>query len=550
MRLLNAQTLSLVEFYDQDSTPDYAILSHRWETEEVTFQEMAGRPSRTTKAKLGFQKIWQFAQRAKKDRIDWIWVDTCCIDKPSSAELSEAINSMYRWYANSKVCYAFLSDVSPKPPKRSDDHASWQQEFEASAWFTRGWTLQELIAPRRLVFVSRQWSTIGTKDDVDLGIEDITGIPQYVLDTQDIFDISLAKRMSWAAGRTTTRVEDAAYCLMGLFDVNMPMLYGEGERAFIRLQEAIIKDSDDMSIFAWTESHLTAPPSAYRGLFATSPACFASAGLVKWERTELNAHFHLTNRGINLSIPLVPRDDRPDEFMAFLPGVHPPLGRAAVALVLAKVDHDQYARVNVDTVCVADYPEAQLERSMTTIFVRQRPEPGRLGHVSRANLIRLSIDRGFNEGGRITCTDARPAPYWDSTRTQFAPPTTSRVLTPPTSRTFWEGREPPQTLPPAELKFKVEDQMGQWAKGPSARVQELSLVVDVSKPWEEIAQIGQGWDITARRAKSASSYELTCVKSGTQDEFCPKIRITLKKQFLRQNLELSVVVEARIPIFV
>ena len=163
--------------------------------------------------------------------------DLCCIDKTSSAELSEAINSMYRWYQESGVCYAYLADVPPNA-------------FSKSRWFTRGWTLQELIAPSTVIFLDQKWQEIGTKSSLQRVISEITGIPTDILLGGDLEDASIAQRMSWASKRETTRVEDAAYCLMGIFSIHMPMLYGEGERAFIRLQEEIMRVSDDHSLFA------------------------------------------------------------------------------------------------------------------------------------------------------------------------------------------------------------------------------------------------------------------------------------------------------------
>ncbi|KAF2113731.1 hypothetical protein BDV96DRAFT_461546, partial [Lophiotrema nucula] len=188
--------------------------------------------------------------------------DLFCIDKSSSAELSEAINSMYNWYSNSACCYAFLSDLAPLSNLRH------------CRWFTRGWTLQELIAPQFIVFYDKDWVISGRKGRPSLmtpvhrnhlfatpdpGFErllsGITGIPSAVLsESRDLSlrrQYSIAKIMSWAAHRRTTRLEDMAYCLLGLFNINMPLLYGEGEKAFIRLQEEIIKETTDLSLFAW-----------------------------------------------------------------------------------------------------------------------------------------------------------------------------------------------------------------------------------------------------------------------------------------------------------
>jgi hypothetical protein len=190
-------------------------------------------------------------------------VDTCCIDKSSSAELTEAINSMFQWYKNAVVCYAYLSDLSPRQDavmkdlgvddSREDYSLASKNELQGCKWFTRGWTLQELIAPKIVRFYDETWAFRGTKDDLAKPIELITDIDNAVLRScQTLADISIAKRMTWASKRKTTRVEDVAYCLLGIFDVNMPLLYGEGNKAFTRLQEEIIKNNNDLSIFGWS----------------------------------------------------------------------------------------------------------------------------------------------------------------------------------------------------------------------------------------------------------------------------------------------------------
>lgn len=218
MRLLHSQQLTFHAFFEYESIPRYAILSHTWEEEEVTYKEMKKHPGEAAKKK-GYQKIKACAQQALKDGVDYFWIDTCCIDKSSSSELSEAINSMYHWYKNAQVCYAYLSDV-PRPLK-TPVNRPWIVNFQSSRWFTRGWTLQELISPTSLNFYSGDWFFVGTKVDLALAITERTAIPYEVIINGNLSKASLAQRMSWAAGRTTSRREDAAYCLMGIFDVNM-----------------------------------------------------------------------------------------------------------------------------------------------------------------------------------------------------------------------------------------------------------------------------------------------------------------------------------------
>ena len=246
MRLINCTTLRLEEFFG-DAIPKYAILSHTWEKEEVTFAEFTSEQN-SFKAKNGYAKIKQTCAQAKSSRFRYAWVDTCCIDKSSSAELSEAINSMFQWYRKSAVCYAYLSDVA---------EATFEEDFPKSRWFRRGWTLQELLAPSHVIFFDQAWKKLTDKWESAHRISNITKIdmlvlkPRYRGQTIKLSDFCVAKRMSWASSRETTRVEDIAYCLLGIFDVSMPLLYGEGEKAFARLQEEIIKGTSDDSILAW-----------------------------------------------------------------------------------------------------------------------------------------------------------------------------------------------------------------------------------------------------------------------------------------------------------
>ena len=200
-------------------------------------------------------KVREACAFARANGYQYIWIDSCCIDKTSSAELSEAINSMYAWYARAEICYAYLADVPP-----AADHRKPRSDFRGSLWFTRGWTLQELIAPRDVLFLSGDWAPIGPKYAlVDL-IEDITGISEEaLLHVEPLDRFSVAQRLSWAAGRETTRLEDQAYSLLGIFDINMPTLYGEGDRAFRRLQEEIMQRVPDQSLFAWGEIYLGPP---------------------------------------------------------------------------------------------------------------------------------------------------------------------------------------------------------------------------------------------------------------------------------------------------
>ena len=315
MRLLNVKGLEMREFTGQP--PPYAILSHTWGNEEVSFQDFeCGQAT----WKSGYEKILCCCNRAEIDELNWVWIDTCCIDKTSSAELSEAINSMFRWYLEAEVCYAFLEDVchDTKTP------VEFETEFVHSRWFTRGWTLQELLAPPKLVFFDSNWRQCGTRARWEDLISKTTGIHSGALcgDLQLIQTFSVAQRMSWAATRQTSREEDVAYCLMGLFDVNMPLIYGEGPKAFVRLQEEILKQSNDESILAWGDQEgssgergtlnafLTAKlekevkPARHllrSPILATSPRAFRhSSGIVAFETVQTDEPYRMTNTGLRI----------------------------------------------------------------------------------------------------------------------------------------------------------------------------------------------------------------------------------------------------------
>lgn len=239
----------------------------------------------------GFEKLRGFCDTASSYGYRYAWTDTCCINKESSAELTEAINSMHQWYGEGEVCYAFISDVDAG----SFDTYSLERQINSSRWFTRGWTLQELLAPKRLIFFDKNWRAFGTRSELADLLSRRTGIPTKVLTGRwPLSHYSIAQRMSWAAERVTKRVEDLAYCLMGIFDVNMSLLYGEGSKAFLRLQKEIIEQSDDHTVFAWPLRG-----KSQGGLLADSPSAFANCGDII-ERRSRGGHssYRMTNRGL------------------------------------------------------------------------------------------------------------------------------------------------------------------------------------------------------------------------------------------------------------
>jgi hypothetical protein len=245
MRLLyhgdHGQLSVTADLVDEDAIPPYAILSHTWgaKDEEVTFEDLAKNAGRD---RPGYKKILLCGDQAKRDGLQHFWIDTCCIDKANKAELSLAIRSMFRWYRNASRCYVYLSDIPASPLETGEEVMPpiWDSEFRQCKWFTRGWTLQELVAPGVVEFFSREWHRLGDRISLKTQIHEVTSIPHKVLEGAPLSQFSVDERFRWRQNRQTTLEEDAAYCLSGLFDVDIAPIYGEGTKeAFGRLQDKI-----------------------------------------------------------------------------------------------------------------------------------------------------------------------------------------------------------------------------------------------------------------------------------------------------------------------
>ena len=300
-----------------DQLPPYAILSHKWGRveDEVSFDELTDQNA-ANRQKNGYKKIESCCRQALRDGLTYAWIDTCCINKESSAELSEAINSMYEWYRRSKTCYVYLEDVHKSikgKEKDGEDCESTVSQFKKSKWFTRGWTLQEMIAPKDVRFFTAEWVEIGRKRQPSVArlLSQITGIPvDILLGKSKVRNICASQIMFWASKRQTTRTEDRAYSLLGLFNISLPVMYGESSRAFRRLQEEIVRSTFDHTIFAWS---LEDEGKIYSGLLADSPGAFAHSGSIRkmpYDNYSLSFDFgkgrmdySLTNAGIQISLP-------------------------------------------------------------------------------------------------------------------------------------------------------------------------------------------------------------------------------------------------------
>jgi hypothetical protein len=262
----------------------------------------------------GFQKVRRCCEQAIQDGFEWAWVDTCCIDKRSSAELTEAINSMWKYYWQAAICYAYLSDV---PESASMDKDSILERFKRSRWFTRGWTLQELLAPAVVEFYDSSWTILGTKSSLLDIIAIVTRIDELSLRTRTkIKKASVAQKFSWAANRETSREEDMAYCLLGLLNVHMPLLYGEGKRAFQRLQLELMTQSNEHTLFAWE-----APGADMLsvGVLCSGPLGFLNSGGVRRTATMSEApSFAMTNKGLIMNLPCIKHPTHPTQIIALL----------------------------------------------------------------------------------------------------------------------------------------------------------------------------------------------------------------------------------------
>ncbi|KAI4121737.1 MAG: hypothetical protein LQ338_006193 [Usnochroma carphineum] len=319
-RLINTLTYAL---HKNVPSPEYAILSHKWVEPEVTFQQLDSTEWRTINLKSQpMKKIRDACEKARGRRppIQWLWVDTCCIDKTNSVELASALNSMFEWYFGAAVCYGYLYDVewvaSSRQISKSTD---LKRPGKESAWFERGWTLQELLAPRYMEFYDADWNFMDTRKNLADLLRERTGIAEQYLTGASNFKVAcVATKMSWMAGRTTTAVEDIAYSMLGLFNITMDIRYGEGAKAFMRLQRTLIESSIDESLFAWTTptSGLTCYQGlgkvpkfspTHWGLLAPSPDCFSKSRdlvvLPDLHVARLAGGYRMTQQGVVFEMP-------------------------------------------------------------------------------------------------------------------------------------------------------------------------------------------------------------------------------------------------------
>lgn len=459
IRLIEVKTMRLRSFNSQKA-PRYVILSHTWvENEEVSYQEMcqiAEGISHPAKRKSGYRKIWETCRQSMTHGYEYAWVDTCCIDKTSSAELSEAINSMFRWYRDAAVCIAYLNDYTFVD-------SNYMTDMRYCSWFTRGWCLQELIAPKYLVFYDKTWKEFGSKAGLVQLIASITGIDEEVLEDHTAMNsLPVARRMSWASSRITTRVEDIAYCLLGIFDIHMPMLYGEGEKAFVRLQEEIVRRLNDTSIFLFYPSvtreqtsmsfdstgkfsdnipHKNVPESSttsyitdimdlqFCGMFAASPADFRACGDIVYRpgsRAPFGRQaFSASNRGIQIGRQVLNCIQRKHCFMWETAFCHSKINRdfgkpvLDGVIFLRKIGSNLFARVLLDHP-TKEYVTDPVLYDDACILLHITPSTSQQIHNTLKAALRIQLNARY--GTATSLSEPTPRDNWDESGNLFVIP--------------------------------------------------------------------------------------------------------------------------------
>ncbi|XDG06029.1 hypothetical protein ABKA04_005644 [Annulohypoxylon sp. FPYF3050] len=387
MRLLKTKEYRLIETNEVPNPfPQYAILSHTWISprDEITYQDFKRRKDDIDYGlykQKGWKKFKKYCDRAAKDGWEWAWMDTCCIDKTNPADTQEAINAMFRWYQNAGVCYAYLEDVDANEASDTDMgfplnwdfddiasidnvadrdsviHKALRPHLIKAKWFTRGWTLQELLAPPYLVFVDRAWRRIGTRESWADEIKEASRIEaRYLTDFSptDFVSCSLAKRLSWASRRETTIEEDETYSLLGLFGISLPLIYGEGRwRAFNRLQRELITVYNDDSIFAWKAEQSSSELRLGSQWKDSDPRSGILAPSIReyWDASNINAFglfgysFNLTNRGLEINAQRWKSINNNGEFRITLACGLSPSNRISIPL---KLTDGFYDRIHVE----------------------------------------------------------------------------------------------------------------------------------------------------------------------------------------------------------
>ncbi|KAK8086489.1 hypothetical protein PG994_001463 [Apiospora phragmitis] len=386
----------------------FAILSHTWDAQEVTFQDFSQLDTRT--AARGWAKIQKTCRQALECGHAYVWIDSCCIDKTNNAELTESINSMFQWYSDAALCLVTClmstpTTATPCAPPAGDNRA------------------------REAYFYDRAWRFFGTRDMLCHELVSITGIDASVLspppgaEIRDLLaEIPVARRMAWAASRQTTKLEDTAYSLIGLFGVNMPMLYGEGAQAFVRLQEEIIRDNNDLTLFAWTaKMENQGSPSVYRGILAQSPAEFAGLGnLVLDHDLKFNSDYSMSNKGLRIHTYLHPTQGTEDVVMPLHCHTLGTNGQKMPQLGLFLKHEGASVYVRIRPQMLATLSENTLNSAGNDIFVSKRYKPKRAPVAGSNTLGAVYFNiQGLQDSATVQLIETAPRELWDAQNRVF-----------------------------------------------------------------------------------------------------------------------------------
>ncbi|KAJ8519460.1 hypothetical protein ONZ45_g3573 [Pleurotus djamor] len=335
----NAKVAAIMRFHGR-----YAILSHTWANRELGFRDVnveGGMGVGSLEKKEGYAKLDGMCRVAGEFMCRYVWFDAVCIDKSNTMEMEETIHSMWKWYQNAYICIVHLSNtnlklpsypanssVSPTGPRRRGD--SKRKQLKEDPWFRRGWTLPELLAPKRIKFYLGDWTKmdqrVGRRFDIcrvqeegfDFGAEyvqflrlvaDAATVPVCAVKQFSLRTHSAPEVFHWISKRITTRPEDLSYCLMGMLDIHIPIIYGEGhENAFYRLQSACLQSSPSRLIFHWFGM-----PSPKNSMIAADPSAFKHTGtyegyvdgqLLFRDHMDIDTSFVLTNAGLRMMVTL------------------------------------------------------------------------------------------------------------------------------------------------------------------------------------------------------------------------------------------------------
>lgn len=293
MLLLHTASLELCEF--GSDAPPYGTFSARWEDDTLGHEDL---PSpQTAHQRPAFQALQRACSECQNHGLQWLWNDAVCINRRSIDALSKTLNSLAEIYRKSRLCIVYLHDLFDTEAS----HFDVERGLSSCSWIKHVWMLPQLIFSTVLQFYDAQWMHIGSKRQLSAELSRITAIEEGVLDgSESLEDYPNCVKMSWAAGLSAEAIEDVAYSLLAVFNVNMTIRYGEGMESFLRLQEEILKNTDDYSLLAWQPI----PNQSYRGLLAHSPLEYSHFKNKSKESPSLRGQLKIQSDGLYIQAGL------------------------------------------------------------------------------------------------------------------------------------------------------------------------------------------------------------------------------------------------------